>query len=61
MDLMRYDFAAPASAHFGKLKTIQQLIAEIPNPVDYWTPGPESVTLTNGLVSKWTGALGRTL
>lgn len=61
MDLMRYDFVAPAGAHFGKLKTIAELLAEIPNPVDYWTPSAASVTQGNGLVTAWTGALGRTL
>lgn len=57
----RYDFIAPTGTHFGIVKTIDERLAEIASPVDYWDALPARYTLLDGKVSEWTGQLGRKL
>lgn len=61
MQIMRYDFTAPAGKHFGIIQTMEQALAAIPGWVDRWTPAAENVTQAGGLITEWTGALGRKL
>ncbi|UFM64253.1 hypothetical protein LOS78_01900 [Paracoccus sp. MA] len=56
---IKFDFSAPEGTHFGVVKTLEELLADIPAPVDYWHATADSVTNTDGRVSAWTGALGR--
>ncbi|MFC6709262.1 hypothetical protein [Paracoccus cavernae] len=56
---LNFDFLAAADAHFGRVKTIDELLAEIANPIDIWEVKPEYLTVTDGKVSAWTGKLGR--
>ncbi|MDN3713457.1 hypothetical protein QWZ10_20025 [Paracoccus cavernae] len=56
---INFDFTAAPGAHFGPKQTIDELLAEIPNPIDFWEARPENLTITDGKVSAWTGKLGR--
>lgn len=55
----RTDFSAPAGTHFGVIPTLDDALNAIPGAVDMWDATAESVTLTSGRVSAWTGRLGR--
>lgn len=59
MQIMRYDFTAPEGKHFGIVQTVDQMLASIPGWVDRWTPAAENVTQVGGLITEWTGSLGR--
>ncbi|MFC3568418.1 hypothetical protein [Paracoccus simplex] len=56
---LKLDFAAQDGTHFGDVKILDEMLAAIPNPVDYWDATAASVTTTGGRVSAWTGKLGR--
>ncbi|SMO78642.1 hypothetical protein [Paracoccus laeviglucosivorans] len=55
----RYDFTAQDGTHFGVILPIEEIVAEIANPVDTWTSDPTTLTLVDGKVSAWNGRLGR--
>lgn len=56
---LKFDFTAQQGTHFGVVKTVDELLGAIPNPVDWWDATPSSMTIADGLVSAWTGANGR--
>lgn len=56
---IKFDFTAPAGTHFGIVKTLDELLADIPSPVDTWDATAGSVTTEDGRVAAWTGARGR--
>ncbi|WP_028716875.1 hypothetical protein [Paracoccus sp. J39] len=56
---IKFDFTAPAGTHFGLVKTLDELLAEIPSPVDTWDATAGSVTTEDGRVAAWTGQRGR--
>lgn len=54
----KYDFTAPAGTHFGIIKSVAELLAEIPGAIDYWDATAASMTVTDGRVSAWNGLKG---
>lgn len=61
MDIMRYDFVAPAGKHFGIVQTMEDALSDIPSVVDFWTAAADKVTIESGAISAWTGDKGRVL
>lgn len=57
----RYNFTAQEGTHFGIVRSIEEIVADIANPVDLWTADASAITLVDGKVSAWTGRLGRQL
>ncbi|ARO14446.1 hypothetical protein BVG79_01100 [Ketogulonicigenium robustum] len=59
---LQFDFVAPTGTHFGKVQSLEEVLASISAPVDRWEDTPSSLTLVDGRVSEWAGLInGRTL
>ncbi|SMO64125.1 hypothetical protein [Paracoccus laeviglucosivorans] len=57
----RYDFVAQEGTHFGIIRSIDEIVAEIANPVDIWNADASAMTIVDGKVSAWLGRSGRQL
>jgi hypothetical protein len=58
---LQYDFTANVGTHFGIIRPVNEILAEIPNMFDAWNADSDTVTLAGGRVATWTGVNGRVL
>lgn len=54
---LQFDFAAQAGKHFGIIRPLDDLVLDLPNAVDVWSPAntAANLTLVDGRVSEWRG------
>lgn len=54
---LQFDFAAQAGKHFGIIRPLDDLVLDLPNAVDVWSPvnTASSLALVDGRVSEWRG------
>lgn len=55
----RYDFTAAEGTHFGIIRSIDEIVSDIADPIDQWVASINDMTLVDGKISAWNGRLGR--